>query len=129
MACGAVLASPAAGSGDPVELFHPAVYFELDSATVPAARGPMLDKVIAYTGRPGFRQVTVVAHADTSGTPEHNLDLSRRRALAVADALVARGLARDKIHLEWRGEAQPAVATGDGVPAPLNRRAVIDWRD
>jgi len=28
--------------------------------------------------------------------------------------------------VDWKGETQPAVATGDGVKEPLNRRSTID---
>ena len=53
------------------------------------------------------------------GAPE-----SRMRA--VADALVGAGVNQTALSVDWKGESQPAVATGDGVKEPLNRRATID---
>jgi OmpA-OmpF porin, OOP family len=67
----------------------------------------------------------VVGHADTSGSAAYNVRLSERRAKATADALVATGIAQTALSVDWKGETAPAVATGDGVKEPLNRRATI----
>jgi outer membrane protein OmpA-like peptidoglycan-associated protein len=64
-------------------------------------------------------------HADTQGGEVYNLDLSRRRAVAVQEALVREGIAKNRISLVWYGESQPAVKTGDNTAEPLNRRVVI----
>ncbi len=68
---------------------------------------------------------TIVGYTDTAGTADYNQRLSERRAKAVADALVAKGAAADGISVEGKGKADPAVATGDGVREPLNRRVTI----
>ena len=47
-------------------------------------------------------------------------------ATAVADALVGSGVAQSTLSVDWKGETQPAVATGDNVKEPLNRRSTID---
>jgi outer membrane protein OmpA-like peptidoglycan-associated protein len=39
---------------------------------------------------------------------------------------VGQGLAAGALQVDWKGESQPAVATGDGVKEPLNRRSTID---
>jgi outer membrane protein OmpA-like peptidoglycan-associated protein len=71
-------------------------------------------------------RVVVVGHADTSGSANYNVRLSERRAKAVADALVGAGVAQTALSVDWKGETMPAVATGDGVKEPLNRRSTID---
>jgi outer membrane protein OmpA-like peptidoglycan-associated protein len=70
--------------------------------------------------------VVVVGYTDTSGSVAYNLRLSERRAKATADQLVADGVAQSTIDASWKGKSDPAVATGDGVKEPLNRRATID---
>ena len=70
--------------------------------------------------------VTVVGHADRSGSVPYNLRLSERRAKTVADALVGLGVQQGTLKVDWKGESQPAVPTPDGVKEPLNRRATID---
>jgi OOP family OmpA-OmpF porin len=44
----------------------------------------------------------------------------------VADALVGQGVNGSTLSVDWKGESMPAVATGDGVKEPLNRRSTID---
>jgi OOP family OmpA-OmpF porin len=44
----------------------------------------------------------------------------------VADALVGAGVGQTTLSVDWKGETMPAVATGDGVKEPLNRRSTID---
>lgn len=67
----------------------------------------------------------VVGHTDTSGSVKYNERLSERRAKATADGLVALGVPASILDVSWKGKSQPAVATGDGVKEPLNRRATI----
>ena len=71
-------------------------------------------------------RVVVVGHGDTSGSAAYNVRLSERRAKAVADALVGSGINSTALSVDWKGETMPAVATGDGVKEPLNRRSTID---
>ena len=47
------------------------------------------------------------------------------RAKAVADGLVSQGLNATAVAVDWKGESAPAVATGDGVKEPLNRRSTV----
>jgi outer membrane protein OmpA-like peptidoglycan-associated protein len=71
-------------------------------------------------------KISIVGHTDTSGSPAYNVGLSERRAKAVADALVGMGVAQTALSVDWKGETAPAVATGDNVKEPLNRRSTID---
>jgi outer membrane protein OmpA-like peptidoglycan-associated protein len=70
--------------------------------------------------------VVVVGYTDTSGSVAYNMRLSERRAKATADQLVADGVPQATLDVSWKGKSDPAVATGDGVKEPLNRRATID---
>ncbi len=70
-------------------------------------------------------RITTTGHADTSGTPAYNLALSERRANAVKAELVKLGFREAEIVVMFRGEAEPLVATGDGVREPQNRRVEI----
>jgi outer membrane protein OmpA-like peptidoglycan-associated protein len=78
----------------------------------------------ARTG--GYSRIQVTGHTDTSGSADYNLGLSQRRAQAVADMLIANGVPAEEIEVDWRGETEPLVPTGDGVREPQNRRATID---
>jgi outer membrane protein OmpA-like peptidoglycan-associated protein len=67
----------------------------------------------------------VIGYTDSSGSTRYNVRLSERRAKAVADALVGLGVPAGSLQVDWRGESELAVQTGDGVKEPLNRRATI----
>jgi outer membrane protein OmpA-like peptidoglycan-associated protein len=86
----------------------------------------VVQEAASYAQQGNATRVSVVGHADTSGSAAYNVRLSERRARAVADAMVGLGVNPGIITADWRGESQPAVATGDGVKEPLNRRATID---
>ena len=85
-----------------------------------------MQEAAQYANAGNATRVVVVGHADTSGSAAYNVRLSERRAKAVADALVGLGVDAAKLAVDWRGETEPAVATGDGVKEPLNRRSTID---
>ena len=86
----------------------------------------MVQEASNYANAGHATKVIVVGHTDTSGSAAYNLRLSERRAKAVADAMVGLGVAQGAIAVDWKGETAPAVATGDGVKEPLNRRSTID---
>ncbi|UVI40656.1 OmpA family protein [Qipengyuania spongiae] len=76
---------------------------------VAEALRPCLGSIIAVTG-----------HTDESGTEATNLLLSRERAIAVREALVARGIPRTGLRAEGVGSADPVEGLGPTDPA--NRR-------
>ena len=71
--------------------------------------------------------IDVYGFTDTTGSDALNQRLSEQRAQAVADYLVARGVARARIDTRGYGESYDylRVKTADGVNEPLNRRVEI----
>ena len=86
----------------------------------------MIQEAGNYASAGHATKVVIIGHTDTSGSADYNVRLSERRAKAVADALVGLGVAQTALSVDWKGETQPAVATGDNVKEPLNRRSTID---
>ena len=74
---------------------------------------------------PSAPAISIVGHADRSGSDAYNIRLSQRRAAAVGQALAAGGVPSDTISTSGVGESQPLVPTPDGVREPSNRRAEI----
>ena len=111
--------------------WDPIVYFRSGEAELTWDARQVAAKVALYSaaqacdGGEPYRRFVVVGHADTAGSEAANLELARGRAEAVADALVREGVERSRIELQWKGEADPAVAGPDGTPEALNRRALI----
>ncbi|HEY1630356.1 MAG TPA: OmpA family protein [Rhizomicrobium sp.] len=69
--------------------------------------------------------LAVSGYTDTAGSAEKNLDVSDRRAKAVASALSSDGVAGGRISAHGYGEDNPRVKTGDAVSEPRNRRIEI----
>lgn len=70
-------------------------------------------------------RLTLTGHSDRSGSSATNRRTSMERARAVADALVARGVARTSLTISGAGEDTPFLPTADGVREIQNRRVDI----
>ena len=105
----------------PVERFT--VYFAFDKSDLTPAAISVIER--AAKDAPAKSADIVVGYTDEAGGVEYNLALSARRAKAVAEALVAHGVDPTSLDVSWKGKADPAVPTPDGVKEPLNRRTTI----
>ncbi len=92
----------------------------------PEAAG-LLDQVAAaLLGRPDLGRVEVQGHTDDVGGAAYNLDLSQRRAEAVRDALVARGVAPERLVARGYGFTRPIAANDSDAGRATNRRVQFD---
>ena len=78
--------------------------------------------------------ITVTGHADRIGSDEYNMGLSQRRASAVADYMVSKGVAAGSISSMGKGESEPVVeCTNEPSWKALieclrpNRRVVVQY--
>ncbi len=100
------------------------VYFDSNKSDLDA-RGQMIVKNVAYVVANNDKtRVTVMGKADRVGTSPDNLDLSKRRADRVRDALIGAGVPAARIDTGWTGEATQKVATADDAAERRNR--VVD---
>lgn len=100
------------------------IEFGYDKSRVSIAIGKQLDPIAAeWRDKPV--SFNVVGHADTVGTDAYNARLSEQRAQNVKNALVARGIAADRISAIGVGEAGLAVPTPENTRLRANRRVVI----
>jgi OOP family OmpA-OmpF porin len=104
------------------------VFFDFDKSVITPAAQDILNTVVSDARRTNANRLNVVGHTDTSGSPAYNQRLSERRATAVREALVQRGVPAGQITTRGVGESQPLIATGDGVREPSNRRAEVRFQ-
>jgi outer membrane protein OmpA-like peptidoglycan-associated protein len=111
-----------------VSVPHEDVNFATDSADIRPGDVPKLQASLAKITEiaqkhAGLGKITlfVVGHTDTVGTAQHNLDLSRRRARAIAAWFKSKGLPVG-IAFEGAGETMLLVKTADETPEEKNRR-------
>jgi OOP family OmpA-OmpF porin len=98
------------------------ILFDFDKYDIKPAAYPILDEaLVVYQKNPGIR-VEVQGFTDSIGTEEYNLALSERRADAVRNYLVERGVNPDKISSKGYGESNPVASNDTKEGRALNRR-------
>jgi peptidoglycan-associated lipoprotein len=83
------------------------VYFELDQSAIRDEARPALQKDADWMKKWTSTQVTVEGHCDSRGSSEYNLALGSRRAEAVKDYLVGRGIQAGRLTVVSKGKEQP----------------------
>ena len=71
-----------------------------------------------------FLPITIEGHADEQGTREYNLALGARRATAVREFLIAKGIEQDRISIVTYGKERPLRVCSNEDCWSKNRRAV-----
>ena len=84
-----------------------------------------LDDVAGVLNRYDQSIVDVVGHADSDGSDDYNLNLSRQRASSVAQYLVGRDVLADRLYVDGRGESAPIATNATAEGKALNRRVEI----
>ncbi|MCQ4320179.1 flagellar protein MotY [Stutzerimonas stutzeri] len=74
---------------------------------------------------PTVNRIQLDGHSDNSGNRLTNRDLSRRRALAVEEYLVANGVPKEHITLRFHGERYPVVPNSSEANRAKNRRVTL----
>ncbi len=101
------------------------LYFVAGSVELTPESTVQLQQMLqAAQARPGG-ELVVLGHSDRVGSMQENDELSKRRAAAIRDVIIARGFAPELVEAVGRGEREPLVPTDDEVPEPRNRRVEI----
>ncbi|MDE1253771.1 OmpA family protein [Vibrio aestuarianus] len=99
--------------------------FEHDSSTLTQQSEETLDKLVTYLNTYPQSRVEITGHTDSTGAAAYNQKLSEKRAQAVADAVIAKGIEASRITAKGEGESKP-IASNDTVEGrKLNRRVDI----
>ena len=100
------------------------VYFDYDQSSLSSEAQATLDRQAAFLkASPSFRLV-IEGHCDERGTREYNLALGDRRASAVRDYLVAKGINASRLSTISYGKERPSVGGSNDTSYALNRRSV-----
>lgn len=104
------------------------VYFDFDSYALSASAIDKLNYTAATLDKFPNLKMEIIGHTDAVGTDAYNTALALRRANAVADYLVSKGISRARLIVSSKGESNPVAInrTADNHDAPkgraLNRR-------
>lgn len=101
------------------------VLFDFDKDEIkPMAFSQLNDVVEILEKNPGM-SIDLNGHCDNVGTAEYNMDLSMRRALAVKNYLVGKGIAAGRLATKGFGFTKPIALNGTDEGRAMNRRVEL----
>lgn len=105
-----------------VELKFRNIQFKTGTAELTAESKEILDKGYTVISENPKLKIDVVGHTDSDGSAQLNLDLSNRRAKAVADYLIAKGVNASQLKAYGMGQTKPIATNDTPEGKALNRR-------
>lgn len=101
------------------------IVFDTDSDHIKDESRPTLDKIVALLkARPALK-LSVQGHTDSTGTADHNQDLSARRARSVIAYLVAAGVDAGRLSPAGFGATRPVATNDTAIGRAQNRRVEL----
>ena len=91
----------------------------------PEAQAKLTD-LVEKTKAVNLEVVIAVGHTDAVGTDGYNQKLSIRRADAVKNFLVSKGIEKNRIYTEGKGEKQPVADNKTSEGRAKNRRVEVE---
>jgi outer membrane protein OmpA-like peptidoglycan-associated protein len=104
------------------------VHFDFDRYTLRPEATRLLDEAVKAMQEDNTLRLTLEGHTCNIGTAEYNLALGERRANAVREYLVGRGVGADRLNTVSYGEERPKHDNSREETRRLNRRAALTVR-
>jgi OOP family OmpA-OmpF porin len=101
-------------------------FFDFDKSVVKPAGKAKLDDLIAKIKGINLEVIIAVGHTDSVGSDKYNQKLSVRRAEAVKAYLVSKGIEKNRVYTEGKGEKQPVASNKTKEGRAKNRRVEIE---
>jgi outer membrane protein OmpA-like peptidoglycan-associated protein len=105
--------------------FDSGILFDVDSYALKPATQTNAKKLAGTLNKYDDTEVKVLGHTDNTGTDKYNLSLSKKRATAVKDYLVAQDVAGSRLATQGYGESDPIATNETADGRQLNRRVEI----
>ena len=138
---GAIAAAPAAAPAAPAAAAPaaaaPAVaaqkvtyaadaFFDFDKSVLKAEGKAKLDDLVSKVKGINLEVIIAVGHTDSVGSDAYNQKLSVRRSEAVKAYLVSKGIEKNRVYTEGKGEKQPVADNKTAEGRAKNRRGEIE---
>ena len=101
------------------------INFDSDSDVLRDESKPTLDQIAAMLKSAADLKLTIEGHTDSTATPEHNQDLSTRRANAVKQYLVTKGIDGGRLDAAGFGATKPVASNDTPLGRAANRRVEL----
>lgn len=99
--------------------------FDINSADVKPGFDGTVDKMADVMNKYGKTTLAIKGHTDSTGSLQHNQGLSERRAQAVQQAFLQRGVIPERLSAAGKGASEPRASNATDSGRQLNRRVEI----
>ena len=127
-AAAAAAAAPAAAkAAAPAKVTYAAdAFFDFDKAVLKPEGKAKLDDLVSKVKGINLEVIIAVGHTDSVGSDAYNQKLSVRRSEAVKAYLVSKGIEKNRVYTEGKGEKQPVADNKTAEGRAKNRRVEIE---
>jgi OOP family OmpA-OmpF porin len=101
-------------------------FFDFDKSVLKPEGRAKLDDLVGKIKDINLEVIIAVGHTDSVGTDAYNQRLSVRRAEAVKAYLVSKGIEKNRVYTEGKGEKQPVADNKTAEGRAKNRRVEIE---
>jgi outer membrane protein OmpA-like peptidoglycan-associated protein len=98
------------------------IFFAFDTSILSQESFPELNRIVGLMNERPTLQVEIAGHTDNLGPARYNMKLSERRAKAVTNYLVKKGVSQERINSTFFGESKPIDASNTKAGNAKNRR-------
>ncbi|MDO9401161.1 MAG: OmpA family protein [Polaromonas sp.] len=128
-------AAPAPPAAAPAAVAPPAAtkvtyaadaFFDFDKSVLKPAGKAKLDDLVGKIKGINLEVIIAVGHTDSVGSDSYNQKLSVRRSEAVKAYLVSKGIEKNRVYTEGKGEKQPVADNKTSEGRAKNRRVEIE---
>ena len=102
--------------------------FDFDKSVLRPDGKKSIDEALGKISGVDVEMVIATGHTDSIGTDQYNQRLSERRAQAVKDYLVSKGIPASKVTTIGKGESQPVATNKTKEGRQKNRRVDIEFK-
>jgi OmpA-OmpF porin, OOP family len=101
-------------------------FFDFDKSVLKPQARAKLDDLVSKTSAVALEVIIAVGHTDSAGSEAYNQKLSVARSEAVKAYLVSKGIEKNRVYTEGKGEKQPVADNKTAEGRAKNRRVEIE---
>lgn len=119
--------APVVAPAAPAKVTYAAdAFFDFDKAVLKPEGKAKLDDLVGKVKGINLEVIIAVGHTDATGPDGYNQKLSVKRSEAVKAYLVSKGIDKNRVYTEGKGEAQPVADNKTRAGRAKNRRVEVE---